>query len=98
MILLELLQTLPLGAVLVWILTCSVLTFAVFGWDKQRAVAGQWRVPEANLLTLAFCGGSVGGKLGQRFFRHKTRKQPFAWLLNGTLAFNLCVLIAVFIV
>ncbi len=57
-------------------------TFLVFGIDKRRAVKGEWRVPEATLLMLAFMGGWLGAKAAQRWFRHKTRKQPFATLLN----------------
>jgi len=60
----------------------NALAFALWGVDKRRARLGQWRVPEANLLAIAFLGGTIGAKLGQRVFRHKTRKQPFAGVLN----------------
>ena len=52
--------------------------FAAMGYDKRRAVKGKWRTPEAKLLTLAALGGSLGGILGMRLFRHKTRKPAFA--------------------
>jgi uncharacterized membrane protein YsdA (DUF1294 family) len=58
------------------------LTFALFGLDKSRAVQGGWRIPERTLLMIAFLGGWPGAKVAQRGFRHKTRKQPFARLLN----------------
>jgi uncharacterized membrane protein YsdA (DUF1294 family) len=61
----------------------NAMTFAFFGEDKRRAGLGEWRIPEARLLFLASIGGWPGAKLGQRRFRHKTRKQPFATLLNG---------------
>lgn len=58
-------------------------TFFAFWLDKRRAIAGEWRVPEATLLFLSLCGGWIGAKLAQRICRHKTRKQPFRWQLNG---------------
>ena len=52
-----------------------------FHHDKQRAIAGERRVPEANLLGLALIGGTPGAFLARHLFRHKTRKQPFSNLL-----------------
>jgi uncharacterized membrane protein YsdA (DUF1294 family) len=53
-------------------------TFFRFQDDKQRAIAGDRRIPEANLLGLALIGGSPGALLGRKVFRHKTRKEPFS--------------------
>lgn len=61
----------------------TLLAFTMFGVDKFRARRGQWRFPERSLLIVALFGGSVGAKLGQRYFRHKTTKQPFARRLNA---------------
>ncbi len=61
----------------------NALAFAAFGEDKRRAEQGAWRISEAQLLILALIGGWPGAKLGQKRFRHKTRKQPFATLLNS---------------
>ena len=68
--------------VLAWLLLINTSAYVAFRADKMRAVAGDWRVPEAQLLQLALLGGWFGAKLAQRQFRHKTRKQPFARLLN----------------
>ena len=62
----------------------NVWTIAKFWLDKNRAIAGAQRVPEADLLWLAFIGGSPGALLARRWFRHKTRKEPFStrlWLI-----------------
>ena len=62
---------------------------AVNGWtilrfwqDKQRAIAGHRRIPEADLLGLALIGGSPGALLARSWFRHKTRKEPFSTRLQ----------------
>jgi uncharacterized membrane protein YsdA (DUF1294 family) len=76
----------------------SILSFALFGIDKRRAVHHAWRIPEAVLLWSAALGGSAGALLGIACFRHKTQKPKFrygiplilvlqllaaAWLLHG---------------
>jgi uncharacterized membrane protein YsdA (DUF1294 family) len=55
----------------------NAVTFLVFAWDKYCAENGKWRVPERTLLTLAAAGGTPGAMAGQRWLRHKTRKEPF---------------------
>ena len=57
-------------------------TFMLFGFDKLRAEAGSWRIAESTLLSFAFVGGSIGAFAGRRFFRHKTRKEPFSSFLR----------------
>ena len=60
----------------------NVIAFLAFGLDKWRSIRSKRRVSEAALLAWAFWGGFPGAKLGQHFFRHKTRKKPFARRLN----------------
>jgi len=57
-------------------------TFAVFGWDKFCSETGRWRISESHLIGLAMVGGSPGAFLARKFFRHKTRKQPFSEYLK----------------
>ena len=45
--------------------------------DKTFARKHLWRIPEAVLLMIALCGGSLGSLLGMQFFRHKTQKLKF---------------------
>ena len=59
------------------LLGMSLLAFVLFGIDKHRAQARQWRIPEATLLLTALFGGSLGALLGMLAFRHKTRKPKF---------------------
>ena len=70
-----------LTAVVAFLAAVNLFTMLRFWQDKRRAMAGQRRIPEGDLLGLALIGGSPGALLARRLFRHKTRKQPFsAWL------------------
>jgi uncharacterized membrane protein YsdA (DUF1294 family) len=59
----------------------NVITFLVYGFDKWMAGGRARRVPEAVLWALALVGGSAGALLGMQFFRHKTRKVSFQFVL-----------------
>ncbi|MCR8724734.1 DUF1294 domain-containing protein [Frigidibacter sp. ROC022] len=74
---------------LIYLLAINAAAYVAFHHDKRCAVAGDWRIRESTLLWLAFLGGGVAAKLAQHRFRHKTRKQPFARLLNVMLLANL---------
>jgi uncharacterized membrane protein YsdA (DUF1294 family) len=56
----------------------NLWTILRFWQDKQRAIGGDRRVPESDLLGLALIGGSPGAFLARHLFRHKTRKEPFS--------------------
>jgi uncharacterized membrane protein YsdA (DUF1294 family) len=56
----------------------NLWTIIRFWQDKQRAKAGDRRIPEGDLLGLALIGGSPGALLARHMFRHKTRKEPFS--------------------
>lgn len=62
-----------------WLVLISLALFIVMGADKRRARLGMRRVPEKRLFLLALLGGAVGGTLGMRAFRHKTKHWYFAW-------------------
>jgi uncharacterized membrane protein YsdA (DUF1294 family) len=68
----------PFVFVILAFLGVNVWTMVSFYNDKQRAIAGQRRIPESNLLGLALIGGSPGALLARQMFRHKTRKEPFS--------------------
>lgn len=68
-------------AALAWLLVVNLWTLLAFRQDKRRAIAGARRIPEADLLWLAFLGGTAGAFAARRLFRHKTRKQPFSLYL-----------------
>jgi uncharacterized membrane protein YsdA (DUF1294 family) len=71
-----------LAAALLFLLVINAVTILRFREDKQRAIAGSRRIPEADLLGLALIGGSPGALLARKLFRHKTRKEPFSTRLQ----------------
>ena len=75
-----------------WFFAVSVLVYCLMFWDKLSAQNGWRRVSEGTLLFWAFVGGGIGGKIAQRAFRHKTRKEPFRTYLNRSLVINALIL------
>jgi uncharacterized membrane protein YsdA (DUF1294 family)/cold shock CspA family protein len=62
----------------------SLVTYALYASDRQRARAGEWRVPEAMLHFAELVGGWPGAFLAQRRLRHKCAKLGFQvvfWLI-----------------
>jgi uncharacterized membrane protein YsdA (DUF1294 family) len=57
--------------------TCSLASFASYGYDKYRATNAGWRVRENLLHLLDAVGGWPGGFIAQYHFKHKTRKPSF---------------------
>ncbi|MDO8943331.1 MAG: DUF1294 domain-containing protein [Desulfobacterales bacterium] len=71
----------------------SAASFILYGIDKSAARRGRWRTPEITLHLLSVAGGWPGALLGQRIFRHKTRKQPFRGIFWCTVIVNCGVLV-----
>lgn len=79
--------------VALYLTSVSFLCFIFFAWDKYCAIKNRWRVPERNLLMLAFIGGTPGAFLAQILLRHKTKKQPFKGTLQIIALFQIAVII-----
>lgn len=56
----------------------NIWLFILMGVDKKRAGEQKWRVPEKRLWMAALLGGALGGVLGMKVFRHKTKHKSFA--------------------
>lgn len=62
---------------LFFIYIMSLLTFAMYGWDKHLAVYNKTRIPELILLLFTFLGGAFGALCGMILFKHKTLHKMF---------------------
>lgn len=61
-----------------YVVIINVITFLLYGLDKQKARMNRWRIPERVLLGFAIAGGTIGAYMGMKLFRHKTMKPKFA--------------------
>ena len=60
-----------------YLLLVNLAAFLVMGLDKRRAKRDKWRISEKALFLPAVLGGALGGVLGMRTFRHKTKHWYF---------------------
>lgn len=72
----------------------SVLTFFVYGADKQAAQTNRWRTAEDTLHLLALAGGWPGAWCAQRLLRHKSRKASFIAAYQVTVWLHLAAVLA----
>ena len=76
----------------IYLLAVNLLLFALMGIDKWKAKRGAWRIPEKTLFLTAALGGSIGGILGMKVFRHKTRHNSFKYGFPAILLAQLAVI------
>jgi uncharacterized membrane protein YsdA (DUF1294 family) len=66
---------------LLFLAVMSLVAFIMYGADKAKAKRHAWRIPEAALLGMGFCGGAIGALIAMNTFRHKTKHWYF-WVIN----------------
>jgi uncharacterized membrane protein YsdA (DUF1294 family)/cold shock CspA family protein len=81
-------QPIPPAILYVYIISCA-LCFAGYGFDKQAALSGKWRISETVLILLGLVGGWPGAILAQEVFRHKTRKRSFRAIFWMSVSINI---------
>jgi uncharacterized membrane protein YsdA (DUF1294 family) len=64
---------------LLWIVIVNVVTYLLFYADKKASESRSRRISEKMLLLWCAVGGSLGGYIAMRRFRHKTQKQTFRY-------------------
>lgn len=76
------------GIVAAVMLLASAVAFAAMWRDKRAAERGARRTPEATLHLIEVAGGWPGSLVGQRLFRHKTRKLSYQAVFWGCVLVN----------
>jgi len=69
----------------------NIITFALYGADKQKARKNERRISEATLILCAFLIGGMGAVLGMSVFRHKTKHLKFKLLVPIAFILNIVV-------
>ncbi len=78
---------------LVYLVLINAASLFIMLVDKIRARKNFWRVPEALLLGICAIGGSLGGLMGMKLFRHKTRHPQFSVGIPVMLALHIVLLV-----
>jgi uncharacterized membrane protein YsdA (DUF1294 family) len=88
---LYIMSTLGLSPYLSWLVSGSIVTFAVYVLDKLSAKSNLWRIREEALHLMSLLGGFAGAALGLVVAQHKFRKGIFiaVILLSALLHFGL---------
>ena len=74
------------------LLVMNLISFALMGIDKVKAKRGSWRVPEKTLFLVTALFGGLGGTLGMRVFRHKTKHWYFKYGFPALLVVQIALL------
>lgn len=62
----------------VYLVIINALSLLLMLIDKFKAKKKMWRIPERVLLGVCAIGGSIGGLVGMKLFRHKTLHPQFS--------------------
>ena len=80
---------------LIYLGLINIISFLSFGFDKYRANRGKWRLKNGFLLGLSFIGGAIGGLIGIKVFRHKTKKSYYKMGLPLMILMQILLLILI---
>ena len=80
---------------LVYVLSINLISFLAFGFDKYKANRDKWRLKNDFLLGLSFIGGAIGGLIGMKVFRHKTKKSYYKMGLPLMILMHILLLILI---
>ncbi len=76
-----------------YLIIINIITFIAFGIDKQRAIKDGRRIRNKVLLGLSLIGGSIGGILAMRIFRHKTKTSYYVISLPIMLVVQVAIIV-----
>ena len=73
----------------IYLLIINVVTFALYGIDKWKAIHNKWRIREATLLITAL----IGAFIAMQMFRHKTKKWYFKYTVPAMLVVHVALMV-----
>tara|TARA_R110002126_G_scaffold8953_7_gene41163 strand:+ start:5564 stop:6157 length:594 start_codon:yes stop_codon:yes gene_type:complete len=80
-----------------YVLACyavlSIITYAMYAWDKRQAKNADQRTRESTLQLMALIGGWPGALLAQNYIRHKSKKRSFRLVFCATVLLNIVALV-----
>lgn len=82
---------------LIYLVLINAYAFLIMLVDKRKAIKKKWRISEKHLLLACAFGGSLGGFLGMRLFRHKTLHLRFSVGIPLMLAVQAVALVLLYI-
>ncbi|AFY69603.1 protein of unknown function DUF1294 [Thalassoporum mexicanum PCC 7367] len=82
-----------------YLMVVNGLVLVLYVFDKQSAQRKGLRISENTFHLLTLMGGTLGAILGQKLFRHKTRKSSFQTVFRIIVAAQIFALfVAIFLV
>ena len=81
--------------VVIQLVTINFTTFLAYFVDKRAAQRGAYRIPERNLHTLEFLGGTLGALLGQRLLHHKSKKKSYRFFFHFIVIIQIIAVFAI---
>ena len=84
--------------IIAYFLVINIITFIVFAIDKYRAVKNRWRIRIVTLLILSFIGGSLGGLMAMKIFKHKTKVDYFTVGLKLMLIMQIIMMLYLYLI
>ena len=81
----------------IYLALVNAVSFLLMLVDKVKAKKKLWRIPERVLLGVSAIGGSLGGLLGMKLFRHKTLHPQFSIGIPVMLAVHIVLLVVLYI-
>ena len=79
-----------------YLLLINALSLLLMLLDKIKAKKNLWRIPERVLLIICAAGGSLGGLIGMKLFRHKTLHPQFSIGIPVMLALHVVALVMLY--
>lgn len=82
----------------IYLITVNALGLLLMLIDKIKAMKNKWRIQERVLLGVCAIGGSLGGLIGMKLFRHKTLHTEFSIGIPVMLAVHIVLLVVLHII